>query len=139
MTVEHSCGAVVFTKEAGKIRYVIIRSTEGICGFPKGHIEAGETERECALREIYEETGLRVTLLDGFRTETSHPFQKNGEERTKHVVFFLAEYEGQTLHAQESEVAAVSLLSFDEALAALQYEDARGVLRAADEFLGGLQ
>ena len=138
MITEHSCGAVVFTRVAGEIRYVIIRSTEGVCGFPKGHIEAGETEEACALREIREETGLAVTLIGGFRTETSHPFKKNGEERMKHVVFFLAEYAGQETHAQESEVTAISLLRFDEALAALQYEDARGVLRAANSFLGGL-
>ena len=134
MTVEHSCGAVVFTVVGGERRYVIIRSREGISGFPKGHIEAGESERECALREICEDTGLKVTLLEGFRTETSHPFKKHGEERIKHVVFFLAEYEGQEPRAQESEVAAVSLLSYEEALTALQYEDARAVLREAHAY-----
>ena len=30
---------------------------------PGGHIEDDETPEECALREVYEETGLRVRLL----------------------------------------------------------------------------
>jgi len=39
MKTEKSCGAIVYTKENRCIRYVIIRSKEGICGFPKGHTE----------------------------------------------------------------------------------------------------
>lgn len=30
---------------------------------PGGHIEENETPEECALREVYEETGLKITLL----------------------------------------------------------------------------
>ena len=132
---EYSCGAVVFTGEGAERRYVIIQSKEGIYGLPKGHIEAGETEQECALREILEETGLRVRLVGGFRTETSHPFRKNGEDRIKHVTYFLAEYEGQELCAQESEVDGIALLDFATAIAAIQYEDTRGIVTAAHRFL----
>lgn len=32
--------------------------------FPKGKLEPGETEEECALREVEEETGLRCELDD---------------------------------------------------------------------------
>jgi 8-oxo-dGTP pyrophosphatase MutT (NUDIX family)/putative flippase GtrA len=132
---EYSCGAVVFTGEGAERRYVIIQSKEGIYGLPKGHIEAGETEQECALREILEETGLRVRLVDGFRTETSHPFRKNGEDRIKHVTYFLAEYEGQELCAQDSELDGIALMDFATAIYAIQYEDTRGVVTAAHHFL----
>ena len=30
--------------------------------FPKGKVEDGESDEECALREVYEETGLRCEL-----------------------------------------------------------------------------
>jgi 8-oxo-dGTP diphosphatase len=30
--------------------------------FPKGKLQAGETDEECAIREVEEETGLRCTL-----------------------------------------------------------------------------
>ncbi len=43
---------------------------------PKGHVESGETETECALREMEEETGIRpqwVRLDPEFRFETSYP------------------------------------------------------------------
>ena len=32
----------------------------GKWSFPKGHIESGETTLDCALRELYEETGLKL-------------------------------------------------------------------------------
>ena len=37
MITEKSCGAIVYTHENSTIKYVIIRSKEGIYGFPKGH------------------------------------------------------------------------------------------------------
>ena len=53
MADEKSCGAIVFTYENGIRKYVIIRETgiyQGYCGFPKGHMEAGETEQDTAIR-----------------------------------------------------------------------------------------
>ena len=37
--------------------------------FPKGKANAGESDEECALREIEEETGLRVTLGEELRAD----------------------------------------------------------------------
>lgn len=75
MANEKSCGAIVFTYEEGIRKYAIIRGTgmySEFCGFPKGHMEAGETEQETALREVKEETGLEVKLYDDFREVDEH-------------------------------------------------------------------
>ena len=86
MTYEVSSGAVVFTREGGGIRYVIVRSLEGYYGFPKGHIEGAETEEEAAHREIKEETGLSVRLVPGFRTIDEHTIpEKPGV--TKRIIY----------------------------------------------------
>ena len=136
MKIEKSCGAVVFTQEERVVKYVIIRSPEGFCGYPKGHMEAGETEEQTALREIKEETGLSVTLLSGFRTEDSHALVREGRpDVTKHIVYFLAEYDGQALHAQAGEVSAIALMTFDEAMAAFQFESSRRILREAAAYI----
>ena len=108
MITEKSCGAIVFTKDNGCIQYVIIRSKEGFYGFPKGHMEENETEAETALREVAEEVGLSVTLIPDFRTEDTHTFNRNGETRLKHIVYFLGEYSAQTPIAQETELNGVS-------------------------------
>ena len=77
MRQEESCGAVVFTCVSGERRYVLVRSREGIYGFPKGHREPGETPEETALREIREEVGLHVTLLPGFSAQDEYPLPKS--------------------------------------------------------------
>ena len=136
MTIEKSCGAVVFTRESGEVKYVIVREKEGFCSFPKGHMEAGETEHETALREIREETGLSVRFVDGFRTEDSHPHIREGRpDVMKQIVYFLAEYENQPLRAQESELSGIDLMSFEEAMRAFQYESSKRILTQAHGFL----
>jgi 8-oxo-dGTP pyrophosphatase MutT (NUDIX family) len=88
--IEKSCGAVVFTKENNDLNYIIIRSLESFCGFPKGHVEGTESDIQTALREVKEETGLSVDIVDGFRVEDSHPFHRDGEIRMKHIVYINA-------------------------------------------------
>jgi len=141
MPMEKSCGAVVFTRSAAQPLqplYVIIRSPDGFFSFPKGHMEAGETEMQTALREIHEETGLSVRLLDGFQTSESYPLAREGRpDVIKYVTYFLAEYENQPLRAQEGEVASIHLMSFQEALSVFRFESFRRILREAHAFLTG--
>lgn len=132
---QKSCGAVVFTRENGCIRYVIVRSKEGVYGFPKGHMECCESETETALREIEEETGLSVNLVNGFRTEERHTFMLRDKQRLKHVVYFLAEYSNQVPKAQESELRSIHLMTFDCAMQCFQYESEKRILREAHTFL----
>ena len=59
---ENSCGAVVFRDIRGEVRYLLIKNKRSAhWGFPKGHIEPGETKEETALREVLEETGLHTS------------------------------------------------------------------------------
>ena len=68
MKKEKSCGAVVYRQgETGVEVLMIKHKNGGHWAFPKGHVEKKETEPETALREIKEETGLKVELDTGFR------------------------------------------------------------------------
>ena len=67
MKREKSCGAVIFRQEDGGRYYLVLKSTQGHWTLCKGHVEGDETERETAIREIREETGLAVGFVDGFR------------------------------------------------------------------------
>ena len=101
-------------------------------------MEEGETEAQTALREIEEEVGLKVNLLEGFRTTDAYPVP-GMEDVVKQVVFFCAAYDHQTLKAQEGEVARALLASYEEALELLEFEGSKRVLREAHEFLNRVQ
>lgn len=135
---EKSCGAVVFTRTAVGIEYVIIRSLGGYYGFPKGHCEADESEEETASREIREETGLSVRMIPGFRCVDAYTIpHKPGV--MKQVVYFLAEYEGQNIHYQESELSGAYLMPFDSAMDAFQWESSKLILTKANDYLSKME
>ena len=134
MIYEKACGAVVYTILNGRIHYVIIQQKEGFHGFPKGHVEKNETEEETALREIYEEVGLRPTLIKGFKVIDEYPLLRK-QHVIKQVVYFLAEYSSQAIITQEEELLGAMLLPYEEAIKILDYESSRKVLAQADHFL----
>jgi len=134
MNYEVSCGAVVFTRKANEVLYVIVQSTEGYYGFPKGHMEENETEEETALREIYEETGLKVKLIPGFKNIVEYPLpKKNGV--MKRVIYFIGEFSDQEMIYQKEELLGSYLMTYDEALDIFQFEKTKNVLIKANEFI----
>ena len=139
MADEKSCGAIIFTYENDVRKYLIIRGTgiyKEYCGFPGGHMEAGETERETAIREVKEETGLDIVPYEDFRTVDEHALAREGRPNDKKTnVYFLAEYHGQEAVAQESEVSEIVLMDYHEALESIQYTEAKRELREAEEYL----
>ena len=133
MRHEKSCGAVVFSRFDGACRVLLIRHEHGRhTSFPKGHVEAGETERQTAEREIFEETGVRVRVDTGFRAENRYMARPDVE---KLVVFFLAVAEEQTPVAQQGEVAVAEWVDADEAPGRLTYEQDRRIFRRAQKYL----
>ena len=134
MNYEKSCGGIVYTRQGSQTLYVVIQHLGGHWGFPKGHMEAGEDEQTTALREIREEIGVDVRLINGFRTVEEYPLP-NKPGVTKQVVYFLAEYSDQDLRYQKEELKAACLLSYEEAMNQLTFEEAKRILADADDFL----
>jgi len=133
MPTEKSCGAVLFTEISG-IRHYVLVSNEGRnnCALPKGRVEPGETEKETALREVWEETNIHAELIGDFRTKIEYIMPKGD---LKQVVIFIARYENQTPKLNPDEHDEIMVLPLEEALEAISWDDMREVLRAADAYL----
>ena len=81
MTFEKSCGAIVFRNERcdGELhRYVLMikHSMNSNHSFPKGHVEACETERMTAAREVLEEHGIAAS----WEAETAGIINRRGDD-----------------------------------------------------------
>jgi bis(5'-nucleosidyl)-tetraphosphatase len=133
MKFEKSCGAVVFRKEGSELLFLVIRHKNGgHWGFPKGHVEEEETEHETALREIQEETGLKVTLLEGFRSGMKYSPLPNV---TKEVIFFVGKAEESDFKIQLSEVLECHWADYGDACKLLTHENSKKMLEEVLEFL----
>jgi 8-oxo-dGTP pyrophosphatase MutT (NUDIX family) len=92
-TRKTSCGVLVLREEPEPA--VLLLRVWRNHDLPKGVLNAGEGELECALRELEEETGIRaadVELDPGFRYSASYPVRagRGGGSAEKTAVLFLA-------------------------------------------------
>ena len=93
----------------GEFRFLLVKHGDGHWTFPKGHREAGETEKEAALRELGEETGItNVSLLD------APPFlsrylvrKKDGTVHDKVVKYFLGTTQTEHVKTPEERLAEI--------------------------------
>lgn len=121
MKYEKSCGAVIFDGD----KVLVIQQVKGHWGFPKGHVENGETEVETAMREIKEETNIDVEINENYRYIERYSPEEDVE---KDVVFFVAKKIGGEIKVQEEEVKATEWLSPREAVERVTYESSKRIM-----------
>lgn len=142
MKVERSVGAIVFRREDGQIKYLLLHRSfdpktgfKEFWGFPRGLIEEGEDEIETVKREIKEETGLMdLTFVPGFRESIQFFFRFQGELVKKTAHYYLAEAkEGKVVLSEEHD--SYAWLTFEKALDRLTHKDSKDLLKKAHEHL----
>lgn len=90
--LEQSCGVLAYRITDHVKKFLLVFETFSQCwSIPKGHMEAGETEVETALRELYEETGLTAKLDTTRSACIEYPIS---EVARKRVVFYSGKAEG---------------------------------------------
>jgi len=99
---------------------------------PKGHIEAGETPEQAALREVAEETGITSEITKSLGV-IDFWFMAGGKRIHKTVHHFEFTETGGLLAAQESEVDEVSWFPLEEIVDKLAYPDEKKLIAKSRE------
>lgn len=132
---EVSAGGIVFRRDSdGTPRFLLIKDSYAHWGFPKGHLEEGESPVVAATRETREETGLEQLTVQGPIRIIDWHFRFRGRYIHKYCHFFLLESpEGECSPQLAEGITAVRWEKLDRALEVLSYDNARGVLRRGAE------
>lgn len=118
----YAAGAVVWRLVDGKIRILVIHRTRyADVTLPKGKVDPGETLAETAVREVEEETGVRITL--GAPVGVSHYRMPNKKQKIVH--YWAAAASEAAVRASQfvpnKEVAGLEWVTPKRALSYLSY------------------
>ena len=141
MPILRSAGAVIFRKEKGVIKYLLLnyaaigKVEKTYWGFSKGTIEKGEKEIDAIIREIKEETGIEeLRFIKGFKEREKYFFRHKRKTIFKTVYYLLAETKTKEIKIS-FEHLGYEWLPYGEAIKRLTFRNAKEILKKANDFL----
>lgn len=145
---ERSAGVIPFrVVSAGDPLYLVlhsalVRNPKARWEFPKGGIDAGESDLQAAAREFREETGLTGwEFRHGFERSLHYRYFRDGLEIHKTVVYYVAEvYDASSLicsseHMPDPNGNWYSWGSFAEISALIYHQEMRDIFAEAHHWL----
>lgn len=133
MLYEFSAGGVLFRGE----QVLLIKNPSGVWTFPKGLVEKGEDPSQTAVREVWEETGIRGEVLQRVG-DVEYWYHRDGKRIKKKVTYFIMKYtDGETKPSWE--VMDAKFFPLHEAKRLLKYRGDKDIFNKALYILGKLQ
>jgi len=132
--VDFAAGGIVLSEE----KILLVKNKKGDSskdsepwwGYPKGHLEEGEKPSEAAVREVFEETGFEVKIVNSKPiAESRYELERNGEKFQKTVWFYEMEVIEAFKNEPDDEIEEIALVNFDNALGLLTHDEDRKILK----------
>ena len=101
----------------------------GFWGFPKGHMEEGESPLKAAEREVFEETGFKVKSISEKPIAESRYTIEYGGPIEKTVWFYEMNVVESFSKEPDDEIEEIAIVPFEEAYKLLAYEEDKKILK----------
>ena len=144
--LEVSAGTLVYRRGKEGAAVAMIRDPYGKWTFPKGHVRRGETLQEAAIRECFEETGLRglsrrrkLGAIDiWFRDRFVH----KGRLIHKYIHYYLFEADPNARvhlprHYEGEKIQEVAWIPLSDVPSKSGYKDMKVIVRLALQLIQG--
>ena len=128
MKHEKSCGCIIIEDK----KVLLIKQTNGIWGFPKGHVEEGETLKQTAVREVAEETKRIAFIIDEYEPFVEKYTTPNGEECACYM--FFAVDKGKS-NNQSEDTHDVVWTPVDKVLEVLSYDSLKNTWKSVEKII----
>lgn len=140
---EFSAGGLVYRRVRGRVEVVLAArlSTDRarlVWGIPKGHVEAGESMADTAVREVREETGLEAAIEEPLGDVAYWYVRRDGGRAVrihKRVRFFLMRQLGGTFADRDQEMDEVRWFDLPTAMETVAFANERVLVERAAEQL----
>lgn len=121
-------GVVVREGTAGPEVVICGRDSDGVWGLPKGTPAEGESLEKAALREVSEETGLKVEIVKKVGV-VEYWFARNGVRYHKWVHHYLMRATGGSTADHDFEYDRVEWFPIEEAIETLTFDNDKGIVQ----------
>jgi len=138
---EISAGGAVFKKKNKELLWLLVQPKRSDSSKPinwrlaKGIIEEGESTEATAKREVEEEAGIKVKVLDKIG-KTTYFYTFKGQRIFKIIIFYLMQYQVKTGDGVDGrEIEKSKWLPYKEAYQKLTFDSEKKILKKAKKIL----
>jgi len=142
MINEKSAGIILFRfNPRDGLQFLVLYHRGTYWQFPKGKLDAGETEKQAALRELKEETGIGgVKLVNGWRQQTEFFFKEKRDGKMqlikKQLALFLAKVpSGSKIDIENEKLNGYAWLDYKTAGKYLKFKNLKAILDEANSYI----
>lgn len=134
---DFSVGVVAVRKTSNGFEYLLVKHALGHWGFPKGHIEEGESREDAVRRELKEEAGITdIEIIPGKEFSQHYSFEHEGYVYDKEVVYYVGLVKNPEIKIEfTDEILDAGWFLYKEAVETIGYDNAKELIKEVEEYL----